>query len=144
MSARLAGSDGYKASGTRSECPPQEAVRETILIVDDDADIRTTLAMVLQSAGYATREADNGSAGIEEALASKPALVLLDLFMPGADGRQFLERRRGNDELRKMPVVIISSTARGAPLFGTEGYLEKPFDGETLLTEVERTIAAVR
>ncbi|MBI4510960.1 MAG: response regulator [Deltaproteobacteria bacterium] len=81
-----------------------------VLVIDDDLDIRETLATVLAEEGYAVASAANG----EEALgylarAPAPRLILLDLMMPVMNGWQFCARQRELPELASIPVVIISA-----------------------------------
>ena len=71
----------------------------TILVVDDDADTRGLVRRLLERAGYAVREAEDGLAGLRELFAAAPDLVLLDVMMPGLDGWETLERIREVSEV---------------------------------------------
>src|SRR5690349_18130927 len=110
-----------------------------ILVVDDNADIRSLVAELLRRAGHDVVEADNGRAGLR-ALHSAPAdLVVLDVSMPELDGWQTLERIR---DLSDVPVLML--TARGTELervrglqAGADDYMVKPFGRQELLARVQ-------
>jgi signal transduction histidine kinase/CheY-like chemotaxis protein len=81
-----------------------------VLVVDDDAEVRHIAQATVQSAGLATAEAVNGRAALDWLHGNpRPALILLDLMMPEMDGFEFLERVRENDELRDVPIVILTA-----------------------------------
>lgn len=80
-----------------------------VLVVDDDPKTRDMLRRTLQKAGWTVAEAANGSEAIEALQRAKPALVLLDLMMPGMDGFEVLERLHGDETWREVPVIIITA-----------------------------------
>jgi CheY-like chemotaxis protein len=85
---------------------------KSILIVDDEPDIRTTLAGILGALGYATRIASNGQDAIDNIRAhGVPALIILDLMMPTMNGYQFLAVQRQDATLAHIPVVVITAGA---------------------------------
>lgn len=114
-----------------------------ILVVDDDQDIRQIMAMALGSMGYLVEVAANGlAAGRLLFDGFRPALVLLDLMMPGMDGEKFIATMRQDPATADIPVVIMSgnrATREKAAELDTHGYLIKPFD----LDELARTVAGV-
>src|SRR4029077_16674405 len=80
----------------------------TILIVEDDADIRELMKIFLEADGYGVNLAADGLGAFEELNAGlRPALILLDLIMPRMDGEQFLRQLRGS-RFANIPVIIIS------------------------------------
>jgi PAS domain S-box-containing protein len=81
----------------------------TTLIVEDDEPTREMLRRLLEGVGCAVTEACNGREGLERLQENRPGLVLLDLMMPEMDGFQFLEELRGQEELRTLPVIVLSS-----------------------------------
>ena len=83
--------------------------RAQVLVVDDDQRTRDMLRRTLQKAGCTVAEAANGSEAIEALERAKPALVLLDLMMPGMDGFEVLERLRGDETWREVPVIIVTA-----------------------------------
>jgi len=112
-----------------------------VLVVDDDRDIRETLQEVLELEGYEVATARNGLEALARMRAARPALVLLDLFMPVMDGIEFRRRQLEEVELSDVPVVVVSAAAgieeRIAAL-GVTGHLEKPLRIERLFEVVER------
>ena len=112
----------------------------SILVVDDDADLRQTLQLLLNDSGYRVTAAANGQAALDQLTAgARPDLILLDLMMPEMNGWQFLERARADPALASIPVVIM--TARKAtdslPVPSPE-VIRKPFDSAMLLSAVAR------
>jgi signal transduction histidine kinase/CheY-like chemotaxis protein len=83
--------------------------RAQVLVVDDDAKTRDMLRRTLQKAGCRVAEAANGSEAIEALERAKPALILLDLMMPGMDGFEVLERLHGDQAWREVPVIIVTA-----------------------------------
>ena len=77
--------------------------------MDDDPKTRDMLRRTLQKAGWTVAEAANGSEALEALERAKPALVLLDLLMPDMDGFEVLERLRGDETWREIPVIIITA-----------------------------------
>ena len=113
----------------------------SLLIVDDDDDMRTTLRHFLADEGFRVHTARNG----QEALTrlqeiDPPGLILLDLMMPVMNGSDFLTVRSGNPKLAKIPVVVLSAWTRDrtGAASGAEDVLIKPINPELLLQVVER------
>ena len=99
------------------------------------------LRRTLERQGWSVAEAGNGNEGLERVRASRPALVLLDLMMPGIDGRQFRELQRADPRLAAVPTVIVT----GSPLaqivdaeLTAADYLLKPVAREHLVSVVGR------
>jgi two-component system, chemotaxis family, chemotaxis protein CheY len=122
--------------------------RRTLLVVDDDADLRETLEEVLGDAGFRVLGARNGQHALEllATLPQLPELVLLDMMMPVLDGRGFLERARTRPGWAQLRVVIFSASAnvqRQARELGAAGFLRKPVSVERLLDLIERQLVDV-
>ncbi len=82
---------------------------DSILVVEDDADIRTALALLLRSTGYAVSTAADGAQAMDQMReAGPPALILLDLMMPVMDGWQLRAAMLADETLRDVPVVVLS------------------------------------
>ncbi len=112
-----------------------------ILIVDDDANIRTSVRLCLEAAGYAIEHAVNGGDALQQIHASPPDLVLLDLAMPVLDGMTVLAEIRGLLS-HQMPRAIVM-TAHGsvrnaiqAIRLGASDFIEKPFTPDELRLSV--------
>jgi CheY-like chemotaxis protein len=111
-----------------------------ILIVEDDRDIRETLAEILVDEGYQVAVAANG----EEALrrlrgVQAPCVILLDLMMPVMDGWEFRRRQQQDPGLATVPVIVVSgdgNIAQKATGIGAAGYLLKPIHLDTLLDTI--------
>jgi CheY-like chemotaxis protein len=113
---------------------------ETVLVVDDDPDIRETLSELLDANGYEVLEAENGQIALDVLKSTPrfPCVVLLDLSMPVLDGREFLRRRASDPILRSIPVVVVSGSNQPAdPIEGIDGYLRKPVKFERLIEVIE-------
>lgn len=119
--------------------PPEQEHRATILVIDDNLDIRNFLADQLQPAFQVLKAAD-GRAGLEIAFDSMPDLILSDIMMPNLDGMEFLTMLRNDRRTSHIPVVLLTAKAQKKDRFegllsGADAYLAKPFDtGELLLT----------
>jgi CheY-like chemotaxis protein len=118
----------------------------TILIVDDDADIRQLLTTFLTFKGYSTLSAANGREALTQLQHPRtvPHLILLDQMMPVMDGTAFRQAQQQDVQLATIPVVVMSAVEglqiQTAPL-RAEGYLPKPIDFDALLTLVEQYCA---
>jgi DNA-binding NarL/FixJ family response regulator len=121
--------------------------RSTILVVDDDEGFRAFTTSLLEQAGYATAEAGTGEEAIAAAQKERPALVLLDVKLPGVSGFEVCRQLK---ELfgRDLPVFLISGVRAEAfdraagLLIGADDYLVKPVDPDELLARVRRYAAA--
>ena len=83
--------------------------KKQILVVDDEKDIVEFLTQLLEDNGYEVASAYDGVQGMEMVLESRPDLILLDLMMPVMDGFEFLDRLRGNERWRHLPVVVLTA-----------------------------------
>ncbi len=118
-----------------------------ILVVDDEADIREGLELLLSSEGYKVSLAQNGAEGLEKIEARLYDLVLLDLMMPDRSGMDVLADVRARD--RETPIFMITAygsveAAVEALKLGANDYFSKPWDNEKLLIEIGRMIALRR
>jgi len=117
--------------------------RRQILVVEDDAAIRTGIVDALEFAGYQPIEAGDGDAGLEKALRDDCDLILLDLVLPGTDGLEILRRTRAARPT--MPVIIL--TAKGDESdrvtglrLGADDYVVKPFSVQELLARIQAVL----
>src|SRR5512138_556542 len=120
-----------------------------ILIVDDERDICTLIAGILEDEGHTARRAHNSTEAIDAVRQRRPALVILDVWLQGSelDGLQILEVIRREEP--PVPVVMISGhgtidTAVSAIKTGAYDFIEKPFKADRLLLVVDRAIEAAR
>ena len=113
-----------------------------VLIVDDQLDMRETLAEILQLEGYRVATAANGQEALKQ-LRSQPLphVILLDLRMPVMDGHTFRKEQQGTPALAVIPVVVISGEqdiAESAAALHAVGHLTKPIEIVQLLALVEQ------
>ena len=115
-----------------------------VLIIEDDPDIRSSLATLVEFEGYPSVTAPDGRVALEILRGTpRPRLILLDLMMPGMDGWELHARLRADPELASIPLAVITaaSDARGiAQRLGVEVFA-KPFDVEKVLDLVRRVSA---
>jgi len=118
-------------------------MHHTILIIDDEKDIRTALTGILEDEGYQVLNAESGTEGIECARQELPDLVLLDIWMPGMDGLETLEILKR--EFPQVTVIMISGhgtieTAVRATKLGAFDFIEKPLSLEKVLISVANAL----
>ena len=109
---------------------------DTVLLVDDDEDIRETLRDFLEDQGYRVAVAANGQEALDRLheLGQPPCFVLLDLMMPIMDGWRFLDAISGDEHLAQMPVVVSTSAPERAPV--DRRVIPKPVDLVEILDAV--------
>jgi CheY-like chemotaxis protein len=115
----------------------------TVLVVDDDRDIRDSVSDVLSMADYEVVQAANGQAALEQLECGRRIdLILLDLMMPVMNGFELLRALRGHEEWRNIPVVMASSN-RGfnADDVGVAAVLRKPYTVDALISVVRRALS---
>jgi two-component system, OmpR family, phosphate regulon response regulator PhoB len=114
---------------------------ERILVVDDEADIVALVAYHLVKAGYRVSTASTGPDALEAAKQERPALIVLDLMLPGASGYDVLEQLRSSVATREIAVLMLTARReeqdriRGLAL-GADDYLTKPFSPQELVLRV--------
>ena len=119
---------------------------KSILIVEDQPDIRKLIRMTLEFGEYELLEADNGADGLNTAIAARPDLVLLDVMMPGElDGFQVCERIKARPDLKHIKVVMLTARGQQTDLnagekAGANAYLTKPFSPLELIDTVDRLV----
>jgi DNA-binding response OmpR family regulator len=117
---------------------------QKILVIEDDKFLRELIVQKLLKEGYETTEAVDGEEGIQRVAKDKPDIVLLDIILPGIDGFEVLRRVRENEEIRDIPIIILSNLGqqddveKGMEL-GAKDYLVK---AEFTPTEIVEKIRA--
>ena len=119
---------------------------KTILIVDDEAYIVTSLEYVMQNAGFEVAVAYDGEEALQKVAETIPALVILDLMMPKLDGFEVCERIRENPLWKDIRIIIL--TAKGRDIerkkgmsLGADDYMTKPFSTRDILNRVNELLA---
>lgn len=117
-----------------------QATPPTILVIDDEADIRGLLRLALEEAGYLVREACEGEEGLAMAKRESCALAIVDLFMPGKEGLETILALR-----RELPAIKLIAISGGsghpdlldaAAAFGANRTIHKPFELDAVLTSI--------
>jgi CheY-like chemotaxis protein len=120
-----------------------------VLIIDDDADIRTIARLSLSRlGGMDVVEAAGGAEGLRQAHDEKPDLILLDVMMPTMDGTAMLAALRLQPATAKIPVIFLTAKVMGSEVerlkgLGAAGVLTKPFDPQALPADVRALLEAV-
>jgi len=128
------------AAGPAQPDPSPDHRGDTILIVDDDPEMRRLLAHAFQGEGYPTLTAATGREALELARTRQPLAITLDIIMPDMDGWEVLVRLKENPDTAAIPVIIVSVTDdqdTGSAL-GAVGYITKPVDHQTLIEEIKK------
>jgi CheY-like chemotaxis protein len=109
--------------------------RGTILVVEDDHDIRVSVRLVLEDEGFEVLTVTNGRMALDvlERIVEIPCLILLDLMLPVMDGWHFAAHLRGHERLGQIPIVIMSAYETPPPPEGVVGFVKKPVDADSLL-----------
>ncbi len=119
--------------------------KKKALIVEDHPNLLDALARQLKRLGFAVITASNGVDGVEKASGEKPDLILMDIIMPGMDGREATRRIRFNQETKDIPILAITclfreSELRGCIEAGCGDYLIKPFTFQELQEKIQDLI----
>lgn len=119
--------------------------KETILVIDDDKDIQKLVQYNLEKEGFQTLAARTGEEGLDMARAKAPALVVLDLMLPGIDGLEVCRLLRAEKATRSLPVLML--TAKGSETdqivgleLGANDYIIKPFSVKVLIARVRNLL----
>jgi two-component system cell cycle response regulator DivK len=120
-----------------------------ILVVDDYQDAREMYAEYLQFSGFRVAEARNGNEAVEQAFALKPALILMDLSLPGMDGWEATRRLKADETTRHIPIVALTGHAlagasEGARRAGCDSFVTKPCLPDDLVIEVRRMLGTAK
>jgi len=115
---------------------------KSILVIDDNKDIRENTAEILDLAGYKTFTAENGKRGVEMALKEKPDVIVCDIMMPELDGYGVLHMLRKNTESQNIPFIFLTAKTertdfRKGMEMGADDYVTKPFEDIELLNAIE-------
>ena len=112
-----------------------------ILVVEDEPHVLKVLIKRLELAGYEVITAMDGVAGLELAKTGKPDLVVLDLMLPGMDGREVCWAIRHDPCFSQLPILMLTVLAQDTDIYrgmvvGANAYLTKPFDSDVLLRRI--------
>lgn len=118
----------------------------TILVIEDDKDIRENTCELLELEGYRVFTADNGSTGVDMANGIRPDVILCDILLPGNNGFEVLAIMKATSGLRAIPLIFISASVEKAQIatalrLGAAYFLKKPFTLEELLYSLSGVFA---
>jgi len=112
-----------------------------ILVVDDEDDVRRFLTAVLEKRGYVVVTAEDGRQAYSIAEQQRPDLIVLDLQMPNKTGTDFYRRLTKHDELREIPIIVVSGLAgRHLAVSSAFAVFDKPINPDEFLATVERAL----
>jgi len=111
------------------------------IIVEDHPDLMEILSLQLEALGFSVISANNGLEGVEKAVTEKPDLILMDIMMPGMDGREATRRIRSNPETKDIPILAATvlfeeSDLRSCIEAGCNDYIVKPFSHQELREKI--------
>ncbi len=118
----------------------------SVLVVDDNPDLRSYVSSILRQQGYHVWTACNGAEGVEQAKLHQPSLIVTDLMMPIVSGLDMIRMVRAQDELKGIPIILLTAKADEDTRLegverGADAYLAKPFNDRELLAEVRNLLA---
>jgi CRP/FNR family cyclic AMP-dependent transcriptional regulator len=119
-----------------------------ILLIEDNENIRSNSAEILELSNYKVAVAEDGKIGVEKAIQQKPDLIICDIMMPVLDGYGVLHAVQKNDMLRNIPFIFLTAKTerddfRKGMELGADDYLSKPFNATELLNAVDSRIKKV-
>ncbi len=117
----------------------------TVLVVDDDPDVRELIAFKLRALGFTIDIAPDGEAGLAAALAAPPGLILLDVMMPKMSGLDVTRELRANSDTAGTPIILLTAKAQEADVargfsLGATDYVIKPFSPRDLVNRVQAVL----
>ena len=115
--------------------------KNTVLIVEDEEDIRALLLYNLAKAGFSATAVESGEEALQHALADWPDLIILDLMLPKMDGLSVCRELKSSDKTRDIPIIIASAKGEEADIItglemGADDYLTKPFSPKVLIARI--------
>lgn len=142
---RLAGGGERRHSEPRVRAP----MAARVLVVDDSATIRAVLGKMLAQDGYEVLKAADGEAALALARSERPALVFLDIVLPGMSGFEVLRTLRRGADTQHLPIVMISGNVQATEQFyvqryGADDFMKKPFGREEVFGRIRQLVLAGR
>jgi DNA-binding response OmpR family regulator len=118
----------------------------SVLIVDDDPVVRRMLQLTFESEGFPVNTAGDGMEALESIRGDRPSVVILDIMMPKVDGLKVMTELHNDDELRTLPVILLSAKATSLDIelglkAGAADYVTKPCDPIDLVDRVRNLLA---
>ena len=125
----------------------QHVPRARVLVVDDDPEIVTFLATLLELEGIESQVATSAEAALEKLSGALPSLVLLDIAMPDRDGLDLCRSLKKDPRMRNVPVFVVSArpgkdVVERALAAGAEEFIRKPFENQDLIARIRERLSA--
>ena len=124
-----------------------EIIKKKILVVDDEGDLLELIGKRLESNGYTVLTLNSGEHVIEFARREKPDIILLDMIMPGRNGREVCKELKAGSETKQIPVIIFTAqypeeeyVKVNSEEIGADDYVLKPFEAAELLAKIKYLI----
>lgn len=117
--------------------------KKKILVIDDEIELVELVKIRLEAGGYEVVTANSGLEGLSKASSELPDLIILDIAMADMDGYTALQKIRENDQIKHIPVVMLTAYAKMKSLFEMEGvsdYIVKPFDSQDFLMRITKVL----
>lgn len=126
--------------------PNTQIAMKKALIVEDHPDLLEVLTYQLEMMGFAVVSANTGVEGVSKAVEEKPQLILMDIMMPGVDGREATRMIRTNRETEKIPILAITALCSESELdacieAGCNDYIVKPFDFQKFEEKIQAILS---
>ena len=119
-------------------------MKKRILLVEDDVDITELVKMLLTRIGYDVFTCDNGREALENIKTIRPHLILMDLMLPGMDGKSIIEEMEKDEDISTTPVLILSALEAAGHMFVgkpmIKGVCFKPFSPAALIDKVKQVM----
>jgi len=121
-----------------------------VVCIEDEPEMIDLVRLILGRKGFSVIGANGGIEGLETVQRERPDLVLLDLMMPDMDGWEVYQQMKADDDLRDIPVVVVTAKAQsidkvlGLHIAKVDDYITKPFGPQELLESVEKIIGEVK
>ena len=133
----------------RSAARPQAPRGATMLVVDDSPTIRNVLSRMLEDEGYKVSTVDSGEQALAKARELSPALIFLDIVMPGMNGFAVLRTLRKDEQTQAIPIVMISGNLQATEQFyvqrfGADDFMKKPFGRAEVYERIQQLVESGR
>ncbi len=140
-----------------TDFPPKDPTKPTILIVDDEMDMRIFMSTLFETSGYHAVATRDGSEGLAKAKVLHPDLIILDVMMPGQGGAVMYKALKKDPDLRRIPVIMCSAVGQisfdhylkmlnarlETPVPDPDAYMEKPPDPDQMLAVAQKILDGV-
>jgi two-component system phosphate regulon response regulator PhoB len=122
--------------------------KATILVVDDEEDIRELVELNLKPEGFDVLSCETGECALDTARRKQPDLVVLDLMLPGIDGLQVCKTLKADSKTKHIPIVMLTAKGEETDIvtgleLGADDYVTKPFSGKVLVARVRRLLRRI-